>query len=189
MTLEKLLSILSLFLLLIVGVFLFIEEQPNRYITNELGNTTILYEGHGIIHDTHPSMLIGGLGKQRSRPIFFLASLFGILAFLFIITIIFYGMRTKAPARNPKKWLLYCSIVVVFTFFGVLYSYWNYINNLELVLFGSLPISASWVVYGIWFTPILFSLVYIFGFEQFIWNKNDEEQFQNLLKRKNKVDQ
>ena len=185
----KLLSIISFFLLLIVGVFLFIEEQPNRSITDELGNTTTIYEGHGIIDDTHPSMLIGGPGKQRSRPVFLLASLFGILVFLFIITTIFYGMRTKSPARNPRKWLFYCSIVVVFTFFGVLYFYWNYINNIELVLFGSLPISASWVVYGIWFTPILFSLVYIFGFEQFIWNKNDEEKFKNLLKKKNKGDQ
>ena len=79
----KLLSIISFFLLLIVGVFLFIEEQPNRSIIDELGNTTILYEGHGIIDDTHPSMLIGGPGKQRSRPVSLLASLFGILVFLY----------------------------------------------------------------------------------------------------------
>ena len=180
----KLLSIISFLLLLIVTVFLFIEEQPNRSITDELGNTITTYEGHGIIHDSHPSMVIGGSGKQRSRPIFFLASLFGILAFLFIISSIFYGMRAKLPERYPTKWLLYCSIAVLFVFCGVLYSYWNYINNIELVLFGSLPISASWVLYGIWFTPILFSLIYIFGFEQFIWDNNDEVQFKKLLKKK-----
>ncbi len=188
MNIPKVLSIISLCLMLIVTVFLFIDEQPNQFVTDELGETSIIYEGHGIMHDTYPTMLIGGPGKERSEPIFFLASLFGIFVFLFIIAAILYGMRTQSPERNASKWLLYCGVVVVFIFSGVLYSYWGYLHNTDLVLFGSLPISTAWVLYGIWFSPALFSLVYIFGFQRFIWNQNDEERFQALLKKKNKTD-
>ena len=65
-------------------------------------------------------------------------------------------------------------------------SWWSYTQTNSMDYFLGLPKPTAWM-FGLMLTPLFFSLLYFIKFEQWIYTKEDEKQFQKILEnRKNK---
>lgn len=191
MKLPMLMGLLALGLTLVLAASFFIEEQPAVEVVNDDGSTSIKYLGHGIDHPTHPKtedgvaiMLAGGPGEERAEPILGLAFVFGLLEIAFFMSCLAFGSRRNGKVGPIVKYIVAGGIVYAGAFIGLITAYRNYMSSDTLTTFGNLPTPTAWMMYALWPAPVFFLLVFIFGFQRFIWNDEDEAAFRAIVAEK-----
>lgn len=129
-------------------------------------------------------MLAGGPGEVRSEPILGLAFVFGLLQIAFFTSCIAFGSRRKGKVGPILKYIVAGGVLYAGAFIGLIASYRNYMASDTLTTFGGLPTPTAWMIYALWPAPVFILLVFIFGFERFIWNDEDEATFRAIVAEK-----
>ena len=174
---------------LVATAILFVEEVPFEEVLGEDGSVVSrTYQGHGIGHPQFSTMLIGGSGADRHEKILWLGWALGVLEIGFFVACLALGLR-KAGKVGPAKVPLAIGgigFAIVFTF--LILSYRGYMNEAEHALFFSLPLPTAWMLYGIWFFPVFFIVLYVVTFDTWNLTHDELERFQEILKAKRAQD-
>lgn len=164
------LAFLLVFLLLLMALITVSEPAP--------GNA-------GQVHSQFQSLLVSGgeAASQQAVPQY--AFLFGLCFILFMMGCLAVGGRINNRFSKFHAWIL-AFLVTYLGIYGMLcHSYYTYIQhpeNAQMVL--GFPAPTAWMLYGIWFLPFLFSLVYLFQFDKFVLRPGDLERFKSLVNKK-----
>lgn len=134
--------------------------------------------GHGVPHTEFHAMLQGSPTLASSR-IVFLGWLFGVLQILVFITCISLGISRFRPPRGEtaepslaRGWLYALfgagslSFLAVFT--QVVWTDRLAMLHGTVTYLGPFPAATSWMLFGLWAAPLLFSVAYVFGFSRWI---------------------
>jgi hypothetical protein len=140
-----------------------------------------LPQATGIVHSAYPSMQHSA-NSQAADP---LAKYLGYALGLAILGIfgmsLYWGSRRAKDRGFTLRDLLLGMLLYVLTYSALVFSSWKY-DQTEAPLWGDLPVPTAWMLYGIWFVPLVFIVLYVYGFRKHVLSKEDEEAFHEMIK-------
>ncbi len=142
----------------------------------------------GTNHPSIASMQIGGDGAERLAYVGNYGFVFICLVFLLIICLAAFGVSAQ---RRTREFWIYIGGAFAFT---MLVSWKLYLGHQAFVETGEttysfgFPTPTAWQLYGSWLCAIPLVAIYTFGFRKFIYTKEDEASFNELLKAKSESD-
>lgn len=134
--------------------------------------------------DAHPdikAMRVGVAGADRYHIVKLPAMImqFGSLSVLGSL------MALSLKAHLHNKWLLVSLIgIMVLSFvvwFQINASYEAYLESGEVPYLLGFPVPTSWAVYGVWIAGLLYTALYVLGFDRFVYSDCDQVKFEALL--------
>ncbi len=139
--------------------------------------------GAGMAHPRFSGMQAGGDGAARLEHIGGLAFAFQCLLLVLIVCLCALGVAEKR--RTPELWA-YMGGTLLFA----LFIWWKMYSGHQAFLetgvtdyFMGFPTATAWQVYGTWLGAIPLILLYSLGFRKFIFTEDDEEKYEELLKK------
>lgn len=137
--------------------------------------------GHGWDHPVERVLLVGGDGAERIDRIWPLAVVLGLLQYLFFVGLLRLGAGTKPAAARLNLPLSLGAGAVALMWIVLCWVYRGYTRDPDPGLIGSLPAPTAVMVYGIWFVPLVFIVIYITMFNTAIYTPADAEKFRQIL--------
>ena len=184
MKLTALMGLICLALSLVLLSTFFIEERPSIESIDSDGNVSTTYLGHGQSHPEFETLLTGGSGAERGEHIWTLALLFGELQIAFFVSCMLLGVRRNGVIGPAGKFIAVGGVVYVLVFAGLMLSYRGYIRADSLEMFGSLPLPTAWMLYAMAPAPLLFLLVFVLRFRDYIWDDESERTLREIMAEK-----
>lgn len=157
--------VLSLgFLLFVISLF-FVNIAP--------GST-------GVLHENYQTMLHSGPGtKGLSLQLGFFIGLFVLGIFTFCLII---GNQRRGQMGPMRKWF-WAGVLGYFVVYGIqVYLYWRYDPSQQSQFLGGFPLPTAWMIYAMWSFPLIFTIIYLLTFNNWVFTKEDETTYQALKK-------
>ena len=153
------------FLLLIVALWQI--PEPN--------NTT------GFQHPKYETMIKSGENQINNPHVKWLGFGFGLFTVGVLCFCLFIAARKDGKLGSVKYWLIFGTIVYFTVYCLMILSYWNYVegNNTESY-FGYFPAPTAWMMYAMFFAPLIFVFTYVFGFNKWILTEEDLARFHEI---------
>ncbi len=136
----------------------------------------------GVAHSLFPGMQAGEDGAARLEFIGGYAFLFQSLLLILIVALSILGVSER---HRSKEFLVYMAASLAF----MLFIWWQMYSNHQAFLetgetgyFMGFPIATAWQMYGTWLGAIPLILVYVLGFNKYIYTRDDAEAFDKLLR-------
>jgi hypothetical protein len=132
-------------------------------------------------HPTIKGMKVGGNGAERMVHI-------GILTYwlqnaVLLLAVLFISLGVKERNRTKSYWI--CLIIIAAAMFGVwreiFIGHQEFLTTGETDYFWGFPIATAWMIYGMWGSAALLTLLYVLGFRKFIYTHEDEREFEKLV--------
>ena len=137
--------------------------------------------GAGFPHPEFKGMQAGGDGAARLEHIGDLAFTFQCLLLLLIVCLATLGVAEQR--RSAELWA-YMGGTLLFSLFVWYQMYSGHQAFLETGItnyFMGFPVATAWQVYGTWLGGIPLIILYTVGFRKFIFTKEDERKYEQLL--------
>ncbi|MEM9723514.1 MAG: hypothetical protein AAGA10_29880 [Bacteroidota bacterium] len=140
----------------------------------------------GTIHPEYASLMRSGTSVWDSPIHKGIAIGFGVAILgLFGLTLYIGGYKQEDKKRKKIYTAFAVGMVAYYTvFFFLLSSYGSYHIGENPTFFGGLPAPSAWMMYGIWFIPVLISGVYIVKFSDWVLSPEEHEAFQEIVRRR-----
>lgn len=138
----------------------------------------------GMVHPEFKTMLHSGdniLADSTTRIVSFL---FGLGVIMMLYFFIRYGAIRKKSTGKLVTWINVGFVVYLVVYALTFNSYLNYESTGHDDFFLGWPTPTAWMIYGMWSAPVILVLVYVLKFEDYILDKDDEAEFQKILKRR-----
>lgn len=184
MKLSVVMGLVSLGLALVLLATFVIEERPSIQSTDESGNPTTVYLGHGQAHPDYATLLAGGSGAERGQHIWWLALVYGELQLAFFVCCMLLGVRRGGTIGPAGRYIVGGGILYFVAFAALMLSYRRYMTAESLSTFGSLPEPTAWMLYVIAPLPLLFLFLFVLGFRQYIWDDESERELERIVSEK-----
>ncbi|MEM6963818.1 MAG: hypothetical protein AAF573_03565 [Bacteroidota bacterium] len=142
----------------------------------------------GTVHPKFDTMLHGGTSVAADPTVKWLAYLFGLFVISVFAFVLFLGATKKDANLNTKIRRVFTFGFLAYTFVYTLmvFAYWkNYPSPSDDFILG-FPKPTAWMMYGMWFTPLIFTFVYIFKFKDWILTPEEEARFHEIVKARSK---
>ena len=140
----------------------------------------------GYQHETYEKMRKGGESLSSLPATKWLAFLFG----LFVLTVfglcLAIGYRKNGRLKEVRPWLWAGMIGYIAVYTLMVVSYWKYIGGGDSSYFGGVPAPTAWMLYGVWFFPLFFTVIYIWKFDDWVVTPQDLERFHQLVEENKK---
>jgi len=135
-----------------------------------------------IIGAVHPEFLSMSQGDNSNQDLnsLTLSLVFGISLFALLAISLFIGLG-KRINQKAITILIICSFVLVIVLTSIFFSYKDYIQSEELNLVHGFPLPTLLIIYGIWFYPIVFTLLYVINFKQWVISPEEIEHFEQRI--------
>ena len=140
-------------------------------------------EATGQVHPEFKTMLKSSNSQASSPAVRYLGFAFGLGIIGIFVASLFWGSKRAKDGGFKKSDLLIGLGIYLFTYCGLVFSSWQY-DHVEAPLFGGLPIPTAWMLYGIWFVPVVFIYLYVRGFEKHVISPEEEEAFQEIMRNR-----
>lgn len=140
----------------------------------------------GAAHPTISTMLIGGDGTAKHEKVFALGVAFGILEIVFFSVCLALGVSRKGKVGKLAIPIAIGAALHVATFLALIVTYRTYQAGGEHALFLGLPAPTAWMMYGIWWVPMYFILLYIVAFDRYVFNEADLKRFNEILDKRDR---
>jgi hypothetical protein len=137
--------------------------------------------GHGIEHPEFSTMQVGASGEARHARILWVGWFFGGCQIVLFVAALALGMRKEhglGPVRAP---LIAGGAVFAIIFTLLVLSYRDYMHGVDAELVLGFPIPTAWMVFGIWFFPVFFVVLYLRAFDTWYLTDADRARFDALL--------
>jgi hypothetical protein len=184
MKLTAVMGLICLALSLVLLSTFVIEEQPSVESIDADGNASTAYLGHGQPHPEFETLLIGGSGTARAEHIWGLATLFGALQIAFFVCCMLLGVRRNGSIGPAGKFIVTGGAIYLVTFLTLMLSYRGFMSAESLEMFGSLPRPTAWMLYALAPVPLLFLLIFVFKFRDFIWDDESDRILSEIVAAK-----
>lgn len=138
----------------------------------------------GAAHPVFPGLQIGGDGAARFEHIGNLGFAFQCLLLIQIALLSLLGVSER---YRTNELLAYMGGSLLFTLIIAWKMYSGHLAFLETGETGyflGFPVATAWATYGTWLGAIPLILIYVLGFEKFIYTPEDEEKYKALLAEK-----
>lgn len=165
-------------------------EEP--YVDNEPGESGVVsrtYLGHGVAHDTYSTMLAGGPGAERHSNILWAGWAFAVLQAVFFVALLAFGMRKKGESGPALIPIVVGGAIFVGIFTMLFFAYRTYMNNADPGLVLALPKPTAWMIYGVWFFPVVFVFIYRYFFSTWYLTDEDMERFRAIMAERQAADE
>lgn len=133
---------------------------------------------YGIPHSEWKTMLAGGV-RQDGGAVVLLGWLFGVLLLIFKVGLLWFGMRARWSQAG--RWISLGGAMYVLLWSFLVLSYAAFPDGL---FFWGFPVSTSLMILGMWPFPMVFMALYYFGFDRWVYTKEDQLKFENLLEQR-----
>ncbi len=135
----------------------------------------------GVAHPSFETMRHGGDGAERHAGVLYLGWAFGMLTILSFVALIAFGAR-KAGGLRGLGWPLICggtAYVGLWTWLVVAYR--DYASEASPSLVAAFPLPTAIMMYALWPVPVVFSVLFVVGFNSWVYSEEDLEEYQRLL--------
>ena len=133
------------------------------------------------LHPDVPSLLqsTGGLADQPE--VLWLGYIVGLLILAVMAVCVWIGLRKKETGTPLTRWMMvgFAGYALVFT--GLTLTYAPYTGASEVPFFGGFPLPTAWMVYGMWFFPLILIGLYMVLFDRWVLTEEDQARFQKLV--------
>ena len=162
---------ISLFAILVslLGIILLL------YVTPVVGGAT------GSPHPSFAGMFISETNIDHSPHTRWLGYLFGIGIILLFGTMLLIGNRKKGRLTSIGPWI-YCGVffyLLAYSF--MVFSHWAYDSASVQDFVFYMPAPTAWMIYAVWFVPLLITIGYIVKFEDAIISEEEISDFREFL--------
>ncbi|GHF20838.1 hypothetical protein GCM10017044_14690 [Kordiimonas sediminis] len=135
----------------------------------------------GLDHPTIAHIDIGGDGAERLAPIgrapyWFMVALFSMVPFL-----LYLGISRHRRTNLVRAALSVGGLASLYVWHNMYTSYETYLATGETTIFLGFPEPTAWFVYGLWCSLVTYTATYFLGFDTFIFPKEDEKAFTELM--------
>ncbi len=142
----------------------------------------------GSMDPVYNTLQASGTTVYESTTSRWLSFLYG-LGIIGLLACTLYMSLTASSKQSNKALfrLLGLGTVLYFlVYIGMVTSWWSYTQTNSMDYFMGLPKPTAWM-FGLMLTPLFFAVLYFVKFDQWIYTKEDEQQFLKILEnRKNK---
>ena len=140
----------------------------------------------GTIHPTYETMLHSGNEVLASTTTRVISFLFGIGVIMMFYFFILFGADKKKSTGKLRSWINIGFVVYVIVYTLTFLSYLNYESTGHNDFFLGWPTPTAWMIYGMWSAPLIFVLIYVIKFKDWILDEEDEAEFQKILAQRKK---
>lgn len=138
-----------------------------------------------IAHPTIQHMTAGGPGAAKHAKVFPLGVAFGVLEIIFFSVCLALGASRKERVGRIGIAIAIGAVLHVASFLAIAISYRAYLNGHDALYFG-LPAPTAFMMYGIWWVPMYFVLLYLFTFDRYVFSDADLQKFNEILDRRDR---
>jgi hypothetical protein len=138
----------------------------------------------GAPHPTIAGMQVGGDGQARLEVIGGYAFLFQALLLLLICCLCALGVSARYRSKTFYVYLAACYGFMFLVWWQTYFGHQDFLATGDTAYFMGFPIASAWQMYGTWLGAIGLVLIYILGFNKYIYTDQDEAAFQALIAEK-----
>ena len=168
-----LLFLTALFILFCIGFFQPIafeaSSQPHHLLTDDIPANTLLESKGG--YGDKPGVIILGYAIV-------------VMMLAIIGTAVLTGMKKNSKSGPWLPWIVAGFFLYGLVFLGLTLSYWDYTNGHTNAFFGGYPTPTAWMIYGVWFFPLILVALLIYKFDEWFLTEEDLRAFKKLAGRK-----
>ncbi|MDH3650793.1 MAG: hypothetical protein OEQ53_14000 [Saprospiraceae bacterium] len=135
----------------------------------------------GLVHPDYPSMVHSGSTVAYSGSSQWISLVYGLCVLTCFFFSIWIGASKQGRIGKMGKWL-----VSGFVIYGVIYlvlttTWWKSLSMEIPGFFMGFPHTTAWMIYGMWFFPFFFLILYLAFFDSWIFTPEDEQIFHSLI--------
>lgn len=135
----------------------------------------------GYPHPEYKGMMISKANIDQQPHTRWLGILFGAGIIALFGSFMLIGNRKKGKLTGLGKYVIIGIGAYFLAYTGLVVSHWSYVANDGGAFFASMPIPTAWMIFGVWFVPLIITVSYILNFEKEIISENDIKEFQDFL--------
>jgi len=135
------------------------------------------------IHPDYPPMTQSVHQITQDSTVYALgiALAFSIITIMAVLSLM--GNRKYGAWGKISYWLIAGLVIYAFAWGVMIWTHYHYQVNHDYHFWGGFPVPTAWMIYAIWFLPILPMAAYFFLFKSWIWRDQDESRFQELVQQ------
>ncbi len=160
------LFVLLLAMWVIVGIAVMTEE----------GNA-----GHGIEHPQFHTMDHGDTDPQRHGQMLVLAWILGLLQIATFVGFLAFGARRREGLGGMTGLFLLGGLLYAGVFTLMFLAYGASLQDAESAFIGPFPAPTAIMLFGLWWVPFYFVVLYVVSFDRWIATPEDLEKFERLV--------
>ena len=129
--------------------------------------------------------MLNSTGVAAETPMMVvLGSLFGILTVAFIGLLVWGGLLKGGKETPLARRMLIAFGGYILVFVALFWTYSRYIfDPFGSGTFGGFPVTTAWLMYGVWFFPLVFVWLYASMFNKWVLDAEDIKRFDQLIKQ------
>ena len=157
---------ICLALAVVLGLILVVPAAPN---------------GRGLPHPEIAGMFVGG-DPSRHLELMGLGWVFAMLMSGLCSALLWLGFVTKHRRPGRRRALLFSLPWLPIVFTGLFSSYDRFMVDPASGWWWGLPGATAWMLYGLWLAPLVFVVVYVAGFERWVYGPEEAKRFEALVR-------
>ena len=143
--------------------------------------TPVVQEATGVAHPDYPGMFIGPANTDMAVHTRWLGYLFGLGIICLFGTMLFIGNRKNGQPTVIAKWIGAGLILYVMGYTAMVISHWAYSDNDGGAFFTFLPQPTAWMIFVVWFIPLIITLSYVIHFDKGVISEEEVADFHKFL--------
>jgi len=141
----------------------------------------------GTAHPKISSMSQGGDGQARHGGWALVAGwILGVMQISFFVGTALFAIQRQGRGQGL---VLLAGAAHLLIFAMLIASYVGYLRVPEAPLVWSFPRPTTWMLFGLWTIPVVFTVLYVVNFSSWVFSADDEIRFQKILVDRDKVAQ
>jgi len=99
---------------------------------------------------------------------------------------IFWSFLTIGTRKNGKKtvmvkWISICFVLYILVYTMMTVSHWSYSDQDLSDFVMSMPAPTAWMIYGMWFIPIIITIAFVVFFEKAVISDEEIASFEEYI--------
>lgn len=136
----------------------------------------------GVAHDSINGMRAGGDGSTRFPAVIAPAMLMYYGTLGAIAGLVMLALSNGKKSQQANLLVHGVSLVSVVVMLAIFLFYDRYLGSAEVAYVLGFPVPSTIAVYAVWSGGLLYSVIYVFGFDRFVYTTEQREGFETLLK-------
>ncbi|MEL6122337.1 MAG: hypothetical protein AAFQ02_01625 [Bacteroidota bacterium] len=112
---------------------------------------------------------------------FFGLAIIGLMGFL-----ISHGSRKQEKPTKLGRYIWIGIMAYVSVYSAMVFSHWSYVSEDGGAFFGGMPIPTAWMIFGVWFVPLIIMFGFIKEFESSVISDKEVADFKSFLQDQKK---
>ncbi len=140
-------------------------------------------------HPSFSTMLHGGDGWARHERILVPGSIFGLLSITLTVSLMALGLARDGRLVSGARALLIGWGLFMAIFVALVWTYRGYATEGSETLILGFPPPTAWMLYGIWFFPFYFMILYITRFDEWVMSGDEIARFHRMVEQHKRAEQ